>query len=206
MAGRSAWASRRGPASRVRTLSFEALDETGWDWTGSDEVAFVYNALGYKLITREYGGVDSDGTTPNLKWCVVPAEDRDEDYNHAWDCHEAGMPGPVSFVIGAYEQDGHSGFCATSHADTDIRSPNLETCEEDGELIGKDDLQIPLATLFQKLPQPGASYTDRFDLFGACDGSTTTSPCTSGGGPHYVVIYEVRRLPDAVAPPLTPNP
>jgi hypothetical protein len=79
-------------------------------------------------------------------------------------------------VIGAYEQDNWSGFCATSHADPDILPPNLDTCEEDGELIGKDDVTIPLATLLQKLPQPGRSYTDRVDLLGGCDGSTSTSP------------------------------
>jgi hypothetical protein len=107
------------------------------------------------------------------------------------------MPGPISFVIGAYEQDDWSGFCATSHAATDIRPPNLDTCEEDGELIGKDDVTIPLA-LLQKLRQPGRS--------GGCDGSTSTSPSRTGSGnAHYVVIYEVRRQPDAEGPVLDPN-
>ncbi|MEZ0280230.1 hypothetical protein [Methyloceanibacter sp.] len=35
-----------GPRFSLRTLTLQALDETGWDWPGADEVAFVCSALG----------------------------------------------------------------------------------------------------------------------------------------------------------------
>jgi hypothetical protein len=83
-----------GPRFSLRTFTLQALDETGWDWPGADEVAFVCSALGYKLISRECGNVNSDGNARNLKWCAVPAEDRDEDYNHAWDSTRRACPAP----------------------------------------------------------------------------------------------------------------
>ena len=103
-----------GPRFSLRTLTFQALDETGWDWPGADEVAFG-SALGYKLISRECGNVNSDGNAESEMVRRSRGGSRRR-LQSRLGLHEAGMPGPISFVIGAYEQDDWSGFCATSHA------------------------------------------------------------------------------------------
>jgi hypothetical protein len=203
----------QGPRFVVNVLTFKALDETGWDWTGADEVVFTFKTPRYALITVEYGSINSDDTEHTFKrrdTCVEPAVDDDGEYDHRWQCHDAGMPAPLSFVIGAYEQDVQPwfGFCATQYADTDIRVPNLGICEEGSpnDLIGKEDVQYSLQTLLTKLPQVGGFFTERLDLFGGCDGSTMSEGCSGPESPHYVLVYKVTRLPDAVAPPVNPNP
>jgi hypothetical protein len=55
-----------------------------------------------------------------------------------------------------------------------------------------------------ELQAPGQSLVREIGLYGGCD--NTESEC-GGGAPHYVIRYEVKRLPDAAGvTPVNPNP
>ena len=101
-------------------------------------------------------------------------------------------------------------FCAPNipvvdGRETDIFPPTSPFCVEDrGELIGKSKVELKLEDL-SELRVPGQSFLRNIDLIGGCD--TTQTTCGSGGDPHYVIRYEVKRLPDAAGGlPVDPNP
>lgn len=202
-----------GPRFKVTAVTFEALDETGWDWTGADEVVVIFQTRAYKLATREYGSINSDDTEHTFKRrdeCIIPATD-DGGRDSSWMCRPSGAPGPLSFIIAIYEQDDIQGgllhFCSANLIGNDLRPPAEPTCPEEGDLIGRDNVDLSLAELLDRLRQPGAFFTDRLDLYGSCDATETAGLCeTADGYPHYVVVYKVTRLPDAAGGAVDPTP
>jgi hypothetical protein len=146
----------------VKAVSFEARDETGFDWAGSDVVTFTVRMPRYTLIGKRYGNIDSDGDEHAFEdeiSCIAPAIDNDG-YNFAWQCSSEGIAAPISFVIGAYEQDGDliqsiidifGGWSAEQSTETsDLHNPNNTILKEEiypNHLIGKDDVKYSLADL-----------------------------------------------------------
>jgi hypothetical protein len=198
----------------VKAVTFQALDEWGWDWLGSEEVVFIFRTPRYAVSTVEYDNIDSDDEPETFKRrdeCVEPAVDNDGESNHKWTCLDAGMPAPLQFSIEAWEQSGSWPFFSDCWADqfvnSDLRSPDYEYCAQlnRAALIGKVGVALTLADL-NELGAPGQFFTRRLDLFGGCESSATGSPCTGPSAPHYVVVYKVQRLPDATSPPVDPNP
>ena len=98
----------------VEFQSFKALDETGCDLCGSDEVQLIVRTDGYALLSSWYGNVDSNRGAHRFKRCAQPAVDGDGVYDHEWECDQGGKAPPFSFTVAAYEDDGDtwSGFCA----------------------------------------------------------------------------------------------
>ena len=201
----------------VEFQSFKALDETGCDSCGSDEVIITIKTADYALISSEYGSVDSDGLARMFKRCAQPAVDGDNETDWEWECDQKGKAAPFSFTVAAYEDDGpriFSNDCWTDQvyrgADgrlTDLYPPDQHFCiESEGraELIGKAKVELKLEDL-DELRAPGQSFLKSFHLIGGCD--STSSPCSSGGEPNYLVFYEVKRVPDASGGlPVNPNP
>jgi hypothetical protein len=213
-----------GPRFVVKAVSFEALDETSWDWAGSDEVLFTVRTPQYTLIGKRYVDIDSDGDVHAFEQevnCIAPAIDNDGRYNLAWQCSSEGMAAPFSFVVGAYEQDsdrlqaiidlfsGAGGFGEEQNTErSDLHNPNDNILREEfypNVLIGKEDIRYSLAELLDKLPQVGQSFTAKMILVGGCDGSTTTSPCR-GNEPLYEMTYQITRVSDRASLPVDPNP
>ena len=198
------------PRFIVKAVSFECKDQTGWDFWSSDEVVFAFRTSQYGLYVREYGNINSDGTVHKFKpreECIAPAVDNDGAGNHVWQCGNEGVPGPISFTVGAYEQDEKLiGFCVTA-GPSDLFPADFVACEEKdpNDLIGKEKVEISLNTLLDKLRQVGQSFTDSVDLHGGCDNTTSSCPFTAGQE-HYKFIYSVTRVTDAVVNPLTVNP
>ncbi len=198
----------------VTFKSFKAEDETGCDACGSDEVQFIIRTADYALFSSLYGDVDSDDFPARFDRCAQPAVDGDSNYDHEWECDQAGKAPPFSFTVAAYEDDGDypfTGFCAENLADApDPRGPDIwrrdaPFCVEDrGELIGKRKVELELGDL-SELSAPGQFFYRNVDLAGGCDG--TERACPDGGSPHYWLRYEVKRVPDAAAGlPVNPNP
>ena len=123
-----------------------------------------------------------------------------------------GRAPPFSFTVAAYEDDGDaflSGFCSENLVGVDWRGPDILPplqffCVEGrGELIGKKKVELKLEDL-SELRSPGQSFLRSIELYGGCD--NTEFEC-SGGGPHYEISYEVKRLPDAAGvTPVDPDP
>jgi hypothetical protein len=195
----------------VEFQSFTVKDETGCDLCGSDEVQFIIRTPDYALLSSEYGNLDSP-LFYRFKRCPQPAVDGDGIYDHEWECDPRGKAPPFSFTVAAYEDDGDlpfTGFCSenipvVNGRDTDIFSPTATFCVEDrGELIGKSKVELSLEDL-SELQAPGQSLKRAIDLIGGCDATQATC---GGGGPYYVIRYEVKRLPDAAGGlPVDPNP
>lgn len=209
------------PRFVVRVVNFEAFDETGWDWTGSDEVVFTFRTPQYVLISDKFGNVDSNGDTHafNAKaTCILRAIDSGQYPDGIWQCSEQGVPAPISFVVGAYEQDvtlsEFVGFffgmfsAAPIPEGTDIRASSYAPLHEywPNHLIGKDDVHRSLSYLLERLPEVGQKYTENIVLKGACDRSESDEPCDDNE-PKYSVTYEITRVSNATAvAPVTPNP
>ena len=207
----------------VEFSNFIVLDETGCDLCGSDETRFIIRTADYALLSSEYSNLDSSyvpfagdlSPIPHrFKRCAQPAVDGDSDYDHEWECDQAGKAPPFSFTVAAYEDDGDypfTGFCAENLANApnpqgpDIWHPDTGFCVEDrGELIGKRSVELKLDDL-SELTAPGQSLVREIDLGGGCD-FTQVSACDDSA-PHYRLRYVVKRVPDAAAGlPVNPNP
>lgn len=200
----------------VEFQSFKALDETGCDSCGSDEIIIIIRTADYALKSSEYGNVDSGGLNSRFKRCAQPAVDGDDETDWEWECDQKGKAAPFSFTVAAYEDDGprlFSNDCWTDQVHrgvdgrlTDLYPPDMDFCiESEGraELIGKRKVELTLEDLDEL--QTGQSSTKSFHLTGGCD--STRSGCNSGDEPDYLFYYEVKRVPDATGrTPVNPNP
>src|SRR4029078_8296140 len=83
----------------VEFQSFKALDETGCDSCGSDEVIITIRTADYALISSEYGSVDSDGLARRFKRCAQRAVDGDNESDWEWECDQKGKAAPFSFTV-----------------------------------------------------------------------------------------------------------
>jgi hypothetical protein len=209
----------------VTFKTFFVYDETGCDICGSDEVLFVIRTPDYSVISSEYEELDSSyvplaGDLSPIPYgfdrCAQPAVDNDNETDWKWECDPKGKAAPFSFTVAAYETDGNLfSSCYTDQVYrrpdgqyTDLRRPDFDFCieEEDrAELIGKENVELTLNDLAE-LQEPGQLVYKDVVLRGGCDG-TEGSCAGEGGGPHYGMRYEVKRLPDAAGgPALDPNP
>ena len=84
------------PRYKVEAVSFRADDESGLDFTGSDEPLWAFNGVGgdgvVSSAAREFGDVDSGETHLFYNLCVVT------------DCY-AGVEGPISLQVTLIETD-----------------------------------------------------------------------------------------------------
>jgi hypothetical protein len=102
------------PSFKIEAVSFKALDETGYDWPGSDEIRVGFVTPFEDITSREFGDVDAGETSKfnadescvvpvgqatgrQLGWVVGPPSN--------WFCADLGRPGPLSFELVMAEQD-----------------------------------------------------------------------------------------------------
>lgn len=200
----------------VEFHNFVAVDETGCDLCGSDEVQFIIRTSDYALLSSVYGDIDSSYVFPTgdgspiayrFKRCALPAVDGDNEYDNEWECDQSGKAPPLSFTIEAWERDGSPfDICAENGVGADLWPPATSFCaEDDGELIGKSKVEVKMEDL-SGLQSPGqTSEVKEIDLVGGCD-FTKIDSCGSTA-PHYVVRYTVKRMNDATGAVLVdPNP
>lgn len=188
-----------GPRFVVTAYSFDAADETGWDWAGSDEVVTIIRTKNYTLVGPEYDDVDSED--PPVRYhdedsCVIPPVDTDGDSNRRWHCDEHGVSAPISFSVVLTEQDFHLSmdFCSDNNIGTDVREATADVCEDYGlnDLIGYRTFNLSLADLIADLPEPGMSKSYKEIIGRGCTGA-----CSRSYDGKYVFRYLVRRVDDA---------
>lgn len=96
----------RSPRFIVEALNFKAVDETGVDALGNDEILPFFSSGANRMAAR----VVSVGSNDVVQFsagqsCIWPAVDDGAPYNHAWACAPQGGRAPVRFGIVLYEVD-----------------------------------------------------------------------------------------------------
>lgn len=184
---------------KVEAIRFKALDETGWDWWGSDEVMVAtHDALGF-TVTNEIGDIDSGNTHDfdSAVSCIISVSPGTVLLGKSSVCDEAGVPGPFSFKVEMYEKDWFGyppGFCkplppgAGRHA-----GPH---CVNDGngdDFIGSRELFFPVPDLESTLPNVGDSFTETVKL-NPC--GEEVDVCGAADFADYTFTYRTTRLAD----------
>jgi hypothetical protein len=185
---------------KIEAVRFKALDETGIDWWGSDEVMVgTFDAKG-DTVSDEFGDVDSGDTRrfAPAKSCIVAVRPGEAVLNKTSVCDDAGEPAPLGFEVEFWEKDviGYpTGFCATVERQPPYHyAPH---CLDDGngdDLIGRRQLDFTMQELEAALPNVGDEYIETVKL--------KLSSCPEGnvcGGTFftdYNFTYRITRLPD----------
>lgn len=193
-----------GPRFVVKAVSFEARDQTGWDWTGWDDVVTIFRTEDYALVTDEYGHISSSDENPwpygSGTHCIMPAYDDVEIFDYQWKCDNAGVSAPLAFTVGFYEQDSYGlfSFCANQVVPTgDLRPADVIVCEQKSphDLIGTRVFRYSLAELLEHLPRPGMSWRGEKIIGRGCN-APQRSDCRGSNG-QYVFRFAITRVADA---------
>lgn len=189
----------------VQALKFKAVDESGIDWTGSDEPLWVFTAnAGGRVSTtrsREFGDVDSGDTL---------TFDATRNRNTVWPVarDSRGAPGPIGLAVQLSEID--QGQPDDIAAKTEKALNLAQWAPVVGEWVGKargvvrdslnnliaDDLMgsrtllWSASVLHRRLPRPGTSFVERFRF----SGRSGDLPFDVAGGPDYNLWVRVRRI------------
>lgn len=191
----------RGPGPRfvVRAYTFDATDQTGWDWTGSDDLVTIFRTDEYTLVGPEYGDVDSSNPPKHYSGtdsCIMPVVDNTPS-DRKWECDSRGVSAPLVFSVTLREQDSYGllSFCANQYQESgDMRAPDADVCEDGPphDLIGWRKFTLTLGDLLQKLPRPGDSMSFKNIIGRGCNGD-----CSRNYDGQYVFRYIVTRVNDA---------
>lgn len=180
----------------IEAVNFKALDETGIDIFGSDEIVARFSAYGRSTFSGIYGGVDT-GETHQFRsgqQCIYPAIDPDGVYNHTWSCNPRGAFGPVTFQITLYEFDGTLRQFLTNSTQFCLHGGNdLMTGCDDIQLasttIGSRHVSFTEAELAAAMPTVGMSVTKLVPI-----------------GSAYQVNIRLTRKRSAIQPPVGDEP
>lgn len=181
----------------VEAISFKALNETGVDFLGSDEIVGRFAIGGRTMFTGIYGDVDT-GETHSFRTgqqCIFPAIDPDQTLNHTWSCNARGAPGPLRFQITLYEYDGPirhfltvAGFCLT-YAGDDLTNHCDDSTPLESLTIGSGYVELTEAELAALLPTVGMSVENIVPI-----------------GSAYRVTIRLTRLRGSLVPPIGEEP
>jgi hypothetical protein len=203
-----------GPLYTVEVHGFKALDESGSDWSGSDEVFGLFHSTrGYSTRTTKQGNVDSGDfrRIGNRERCLAPQRILSGGpvlgwlvaSETSWDCGPSttGVAAPIGLTLELWEDDPCSAFvppvCFNPFAPP-VRDPK-------DDLIGRHEVTYTSAQLESRLREVGDVIVDHFILGGPC-GHTDNPVCSVGPfsstGPEYKLTINIRLVRDA--PVLTP--
>jgi hypothetical protein len=187
------------PQFVAEAVRFKAIDESGYDWAGSDEVYAVFSDLNptlNDLVTSEYEGIDSGDTQdfgPDER-CIVPRPNCDH-----------GVSESLHFQVSFWERDKPwRPFVEFCYGD----APGLHYLLHHGkcswdDLIGRGEVLLSREQLLAALPGVGESVEYKLILGGLCGPSDAdVVGCGPPGpyGPEYEFTYRIKRLPDVERP------
>jgi hypothetical protein len=202
------------PRYTVEAHGFTAVDESGPDWSGSDEVFGLYKeSRGALSVTGVYGDVDSGEFRRfgSHERCVVPQRLLSTNGTSSivgpllwapsdtWECDPRGVSGPINLEVTLYEDD-------------DDHDPGTEwdpyfIRDEDDDLIGTAERSYTAGWLASRIPDVGDYTTDRITLGGPCGHPEPGEECVkhplSSSGPEYTFHVLIRRVQDG---PLEADP
>lgn len=186
------WVERR---YKIEALRFKALDETGYDWAGSDEVVVgTFDAEGY-TYTNEIGNIDSGDTHhfDPAKSCIIAVRPGKVILGKTSVCDDVGEAAPLSFRVQFWEMDGEPplpphwchGLPAGQHHESSVCIGFTD------DLIGETQLDFSIQELETALPHVGDQYTETV-LIDSCGNNV----CEDTSFGEYSFTYRITRLPD----------
>lgn len=205
---------RREPRFKVEAIGFIARDESGVDWTGSDEVRVIFDSRHSQptyAVSRKFENVDT-GDQRNFgsrERCILPwraiRNTGDKRVMNApadqWTCKQAGVAGPIAFTVSMFEDDSELEFwippiefCGPSNPDAGI------DCVDD--LIGSETISYTIPELLQMMPRVDNTFVGTVTLGGPCgSGNRVCAGWLAATGPEYLFGFRITRLPDRIVPP-----
>jgi hypothetical protein len=207
------------PRFKVEAIGFVAVDETGPDWWGSDEVnSFFYTRQSQPrlAVPREVGNVDKGDEEHygEQERCILPrrvirnvgASEVLQAPDDVWDCRASGVAGPIAFTVTMYEGDDYSRFpfCFSGPA-----SPAHEIegrdCQDD--LVGQATVSFTVEQLLDMMPRVDNTFVGNVTLGGPCGPGNDACGGWGPKGPEFHFGYRITRLPDRVLkhPPAAPE-
>ncbi|HET9275506.1 MAG TPA: hypothetical protein VFN96_05485 [Gemmatimonadales bacterium] len=155
----------RRPRFKVELSAIRAVDETGFDWFGSDQIFALMDSPESRAITDVFGDVDSgeELQVPVQQSCVWPAIDPDGAKNRQWSCAADGAVAPVRFAISLYQRQQRTYYTASTDVCIELASPGVndvyavgaELCDaRTGRRLLGMTYSYDEAQLLQKLPAP----------------------------------------------------
>ena len=194
----------RQPRYVLQAIQFHAIDESGYDWLGSDEIFGAFYADGNIAMTDVFGDVDTGDTRQFgvTERCITPiaalvpgTDDGDgrwsSESGDQWRSAEQGRAAPIDVTIALFEDDSPFEFWTWSCFYRDNVPPH--DCPDDR--IGERDLSFSAAELAAVMPAVGDAYEETIELGGVCGGADGCGAT----GPWYSVTYRLTRFPDAFA-------
>jgi hypothetical protein len=191
------------PQFVAEAVRFKALDISGFDWAGSDEVRAVFSDLNPKLfdlVTSKFEDVDT-GETFGFKAnerCIAPRPNCDH-----------GVSEILHFKVTFWEADDpppHFPHFCYGDAQGGHYWLNHGVCVGD-DLIGRGEVLMSREQLLAELPRVGDSVEHKLILGGPC--GPWEGHCGTGWGPtgpEYELTFRITRLDDVersivIAPP-----
>jgi hypothetical protein len=189
------------PQFAAEAVSFRAIDESGYDWPGSDEIYAVFADYLHPYVgtTETYRDVDTGdiGTFPPHVRCITPREA----------CDVRGVSQILRFDVSFIEEDDDSwipGIPQFCYGEAPFLYYTLRhgKCAGD-DLIGLQAVMFTQQELLTALPRVGDSVERKLILGGPC-GHQPNDVCGYGWpgptGPEYEFTYRIRRLRDIGLP------
>lgn len=181
------------PMFKVEARGFTAVDETGWDWAGSDEIYAVWraNVIVSTLIQGDVDSGESFDFHP-LQTCIYPVagdalliDGRYGGADSGWICKDEGAASPIQFFVNFYEDDSpwtHFPFCFSGSI--------VKDCED--QFVGKYTGNWNTEQLIEILPVVGAvqDFTVQLD---PCEGPAV---CGDDDFSHYEFHFRITRMAD----------
>jgi hypothetical protein len=178
----------------VKILKFDCVDESGIDWTGSDEPCWMFtaNSGGTIATTRSkvFGDVDSGDTrafaTDNNRNTIWPSKG-----------HVQGADGPIALSIQLWEIDQGNPDAIAEKTELALGVGGAVVgpwVNAVGSVVrgqmGAKTLLWSQSRLASRLPGPGSSFVEKH-RFG---GNSGDLPFEVAGGPDYDLYLQVTRL------------
>lgn len=195
------------PVFIIEAISFTAVDETGIDLLGSDEVYATWTSDSHPAYSALFGDVDSGDTRyfHEYQRCMYPISASrvvEAFEGDAWQCRPEGGPGNVSFRVDMYESDAWYGLgCGRSF--DGVGAPE---CNKDW--IGGYSVSLTEEELVAMLPNPNQLVDRTVRLERGCADSASDAESEGAPGANlcspdlleadYDFQFRITRLADRV--------
>ncbi len=186
----------------VEADSFTAIDESGFDWAGSDEVYAIWSTGRSGVSTSVVDDVDTGDTImfPSTERCIYPIQGPPRgvllsgERGDAWTCADGGGFAPVEFRVWLFEAD-YPFECTEQSM---VEGVVLQSCADD--MIGFFEFSLDESQLVQTFAFEGSTRLITRRMGGPCGyvPPGEVKGCSGlGSGPEYDFRFRITRVADA---------